>query len=237
MTKICTTENEAYNWVKENRNYIKGKFANTEVYPPVKNPYTIFMAGAPGVGKTEWSKSYIEELYKIDPNNPIVRIDTDEIREMIPGYIGTNADVFQKAAGLGVTYVFDHSQKNSQNICVDTTFSATEIAMKNVKRAIDKERKTGIFYLYLDPATAWDYTKKREAVEKRFVPKEYFVETFFKSRENVNSIKRFFGDKIELHLIVFNSDHKIVVSEFNITNVDPYIKISYTEKQLLKELL
>lgn len=69
------------------------------MYPPSDNPITIFMAGTPGAGKTEFSITLIETF-----GGSFIRIDADEIRErMRPlGYNGLNADIFQDAANKGV---------------------------------------------------------------------------------------------------------------------------------------
>lgn len=153
---ICTTAIDAVEWVKSNRKLIQNRFASISTYPAVEKPFSIFMAGAPGVGKTEFSKSFLEVYHSVDKNNKIVRIDTDEVREMIPGYNGENASLFQRAAALGIEYVIDYAQYNSQNICVDTTFGSLTKANQNISRAIGRNRNTGIFYLYQDPRISWE---------------------------------------------------------------------------------
>lgn len=47
---------------KDNKKIIIQKFADLSIYLPVQNPTTYFMAGSPGAGKTEYSKSFIKEL-------------------------------------------------------------------------------------------------------------------------------------------------------------------------------
>ena len=54
---------EAIKFVKSHKNEIVSKFANKLKYPPVEKPFTIFMAGSPGAGKTEFSTSFDPKLY------------------------------------------------------------------------------------------------------------------------------------------------------------------------------
>lgn len=97
-------EESAKEWVKRNKKQIIEKFANLKNFPPVENPFTMFMAGSPGAGKTEFSKTFIKDY----PGNvKIVRIDADEIRELIPDYKEGKAYKVQGAAALGVEKLFD----------------------------------------------------------------------------------------------------------------------------------
>ena len=95
-----------------------------------------------------------------------------------------------------------------------------------------------IFYIYQDPIIAWDFTKKREALEGRKIPKSAFIEAFFGAKENVNKIKEIFQDKIKIFLVVknLNNDDDTEKSKFNIDNIDNYLKVNYTKKSL-EELL
>ena len=232
-----TTEEKAIEWVKKHKQEIKSRFASVGDFPPVENPFSVFMAGAPGVGKTEVFKSFIEVYYRIDSNNKIVRVDTDEIRELIPGYKGANAPLLQRAAALGIEYVIDSCHINSQNIFIDTTFGLLEKAQSNIKRALGRNRKTGIFYLYQDPLISWDFTRKREALEGRVVPVEFFVDSLFSAKQNVNKIKSIFGNKINLSVLILDENHNITFSRFNVDGVDNYVKIPYTKEELFERLL
>ncbi|MDP3888798.1 MAG: zeta toxin family protein [bacterium] len=209
-------EEKAKKWVKENKRVLIEKFASLSQFPGVSNPFTIFMAGSPGAGKTEFSKSWIKEY---DPRTKIVRIDADEIRDMIPGYIGGNAYKFQGATTLGVEKLFDYVQDHGQNVIVDGTFSNFYKSRQDVERAINKGRKVGIVYIYQDPKIAWEFTKKREKVEGRRVSRKMFIESFLFAKDNVNKIKSIFRDKIELHLIEKNYINELENAKFNIDMV------------------
>jgi predicted ABC-type ATPase len=231
-----TISQQSIAWAKNNRKMFVDKFCNLNEHPPSEKPITFFMAGSPGAGKTEFSKSIIPELQKRDPKSAIVRIDIDEVRELIPQYNGKNSSEIQPAANIGVERIFDFVQKHNQNAIVDSTFANYVKALDDVKRALNRKRGIAIYYLYLDPLIAWSFTKKREAIDGRNVPKEIFIEAFLKSKENVNLIKKQFGDKIEVYLIERSLEKGIERTQFNIENVDFYLKTRYTA-ELLQEII
>src|SRR3989338_11007487 len=111
-------EEEAFRFIKANRQELIRKFANPSLYKPVENPISLFMAGSPGAGKTEVSKSLVKR-FKDAP----IRIDADEIRKVCEGYKGSNAHVFQKAANKGVNILFDYALKEKLNLILDGTFA------------------------------------------------------------------------------------------------------------------
>ena len=49
-------DKKAKEWIRVNVSELIKKFASVEKFPPVKNPFSMFMAGSPGAGKTEFSK-------------------------------------------------------------------------------------------------------------------------------------------------------------------------------------
>ena len=89
----------AKQWVKANRRKLIAQFCDPETYPKAKYPITIFMAGTPGAGKAEFSISLLKKF-----DSKFVRIDADEIREMMKevGYTGLNAELFQAASNKAV---------------------------------------------------------------------------------------------------------------------------------------
>jgi len=172
------------------------------------------MAGSPGAGKTEFSKRLIEIMTPI----PIVRIDADEIKESIPQYNGQNSDLVQGAASIMVDNLNYYTLKHKQNSIMDGTFANYAIARRNIENCLKKNRSIGVFYIYQDPIIAWDFTRKRKKLEGRYVPKEAFIDAFFKAKENVQSIKEEFGDKIELNLVIKNSNNEDEDIKSNIKN-------------------
>lgn len=229
MAKI-DIEEKAKKWVKTNKKLLIEKFANPIKFPGVTNPFTIFMAGSPGAGKTEYSKSFIKDYP--DQNTKIVRIDADEIKNEIPGYEGGNAYRFQGASAIGVEKLFDSVQQNGQNVIVDGTFADYKISLNDVKRALARDRKVGIVYVYQDPLIAWEYTKKREAIEKRHVSKAMFIDSYFSAKDNVNKVKSILGNKIILLLVEKDYTNKKEKYKFNVDKVDNFIQTKYNREDL-----
>jgi len=225
---------DAKEFIKKNEKLLIETFADPKLYPPRKNPFSIFMAGSPGAGKTEFSRGLIDSV-----ENPLyaVRIDADEIKGLIPQYTGKNSDIIQGAASLGVEKLYDNALHNNQNVIVDGTLQNYDKAFSNIKRSIDKKRFVVIFYLYQDPLIAWGFTKKREKLEGRHIPKEAFINAFFAAKENVNKLKSEFKEKVVVFLIKktdINNNKESV--RINIDNIDNYIKEKYTKNSLNSKL-
>ena len=231
-----TIGEEAIKFIKSNKKLLIQTFANPSIYLPSNQPSTFFMAGSPGAGKTEFSKTFIESLLKENPPIKLVRIDPDAIRDLLPQYKGGNAYQVQGAAALGVQKLFDYIQDKKLNALIDGTFWDLEIEKKNIDRALNKGRKVGIFYVYQDPLIAWDFTKKREAVEGRNVTKDFFIRSFFLAKANVNKVKQLYKDKVVLNLVIKDYKNKVREVHLDIDEVDKYLKFGYNEKTLREKL-
>ena len=206
-------------------------YASKEKFRSFSMPSTFFMAGSPGAGKTEASKNFIKNVNeKID--FLVVRIDADEIRNLCPGYTGSNSHLFQGAVSLGVNKLYDYVLRKKYNVVLDSTFSSYQYAESNVKIALDKKREVHIIYIYQDPKIAWEFTQKRERLENRKITLDVFVDDFIKDKENVNKIKEIFGGKIKISLIKKDYNNGIEKLWVNIDKVDNYIKFEYNKKSL-----
>lgn len=64
---------------KEILNSLIARFCDPIKYPDDSHPISVFMAGSPGAGKTEFSKNLIKEI-----GHGVIRIDPDEVRNLIP---------------------------------------------------------------------------------------------------------------------------------------------------------
>ncbi len=227
---------KAVEFIKKHKKELIEKYASLGKYPSSDNPIAFFMAGSPGVGKTEYSTSFIKLIEKYKHSIKIVRIDADEIRKFIPIYDGTNSEIVQGAASLGVQKLFDHVKSKRQHFMLDGTFARYDLARQNIKSCLKRNRKVGIFYLYQDPLVAWKFTKIREKKEGRPVPKEVFINAFFDSKENVNKIKSEFKDKVKLYLIVKNYENQVEKTKFDIDKIDSFLKNKYTPEKLERML-
>ena len=231
---------EAHEWAKRNEKIIIEKFAGNT--PSVDEPVSFFMAGSPGAGKTEYSRSFIKDLNKVfrekyGKDYPIVRIDADELRCIFDGYDGSNSSDFQRASVLGVNKLHDYALKNKINFLLDGTFANKEKAIENIKRSIKHGRKIQIFYLYQDPLRAWELTRARQEKEGRVVPVDVFIKDYFLAKDVVNEIKQTFNEKVKVDLIIrdYIGDKRSVY--FNVGKIDNHLKIPYNEQTLREKIL
>ncbi len=225
-----------------------------------KNPLrlgfiTIFMAGSPGAGKTEFSQRYMPIIFGagvlgslaemlIDKgivikseDSLIIRIDVDEIREFLPQYRKTdpehgikgNAHVIQIGASKGLDILREYCLKNEVSFLHDGTFSNYATMKELVKKSLKGDRAVHIYYLYLDPLTAWKFTKAREYLEGRNIEKEKFIEQFFKSRENVDRIKKEFGDQVKVHCVLKDNKNEVKDIVFDQSSIDQFLDVQYTK--------
>lgn len=188
------------------------------------------MAGAPGVGKTESSIAIVEMLKK--RGDSIVRIDPDEIRKLIPQYTGRNTDVIKGASFLAVEKLYDYVLKAEKSMILDSTFTPYRKIEGNVRRSITKHRPTAIIYIDQDPLVAWHFTKEREKIEGRSIPRDFFIRTLFESRENVQKIKDQYGDRITRHVI--QKDYIKQTQRFieDVEFIDDVVQIKYSVDDL-----
>jgi predicted ABC-type ATPase len=189
-------ESEAVEYIKSAKAELLRRFAPEAECHPVVVPVSLFMAGSPGAGKTEVSKGLMRRFEDMP-----IRIDADDIRALCPGYVGTNAHLFQKAANKGVNILYDYALERGLNCILDGTF-AYEDAPQNIDRSLKRGRVVELWFVYQDPIRAWEFTKAREARETRHVSKENFIRSFIKARHNAFAVKRQFGDRIKLNLLL-----------------------------------
>lgn len=227
---------EAKLYIRANRRLLIQTFVNPATHKKTEHPVSIFMAGSPGAGKTELSKRIIEALFQQPGDNP-VRIDADEIRAMIDGYTGDNAHVFQGASARGVEILFDNVLQHNMNVILDGTFALKRKGFSNIERSLSHGRLVEIYYIFQEPEIAWDFTKKREVLERRRITKEVFVKAFFAAHENIVEAKARFGDNIKLNVVIKDvrdpSNYQIYL---NIASVDKLISWKYSHDKLIQEL-
>jgi UDP-N-acetylglucosamine kinase len=154
---------ESVDWVKAHIGELYNELINNRSFDSAIVPAASFMAGTPGAGKTEFSKRLIENFTE----KPL-RIDTDELREKIPGYTGNNSRIVQGAASVALEKILDKVLHNKYPFILDTTFSIGK-AIQNLKRASRKGYSLQLYFIYQDPIQAWEVTRAREVEEGRNV--------------------------------------------------------------------
>lgn len=224
-------EEAALDFVSKNRRKIARELTDPAIYPTEKLPVAVFMAGSPGAGKTEASQALIEQL-----GGPVLRIDPDDYRKLLPGYNGRNSSLFQRAVSRIVDKVLDEAFGKGQSFILDGTLSSYDVASRNVARALAEGRVVQILYVFQEPCQAWKFVREREALDGRNIPVEVFIEQYFSARDVVNRLKGELGRKIKVDLIIKNLDGGNRVYEGNIQAIDGYVKENYNTQSLREAL-
>ncbi len=221
----------AIEFAKKNKNRIAKELTDTSKYVPDSIPISVFMAGSPGAGKTEFSK-YLIMLLENESERRAIRIDGDEIRRFIPGYTGNNSHLFQRAVSIIIEKIHDHVLHQKQSFIFDGTFSNYDKASQNINRSLAKGHHVYIFYIYQKPEVAWRFTQAREKVEGRNIHKEAFIKEFLGSKEVIGRISKEFGDKVTIFFVKKdfekNTVENIVKIDSNSNRIDEYAKEYYT---------
>lgn len=226
---------DALTWAKKKgtKKAIARRLTDKSLYLPEKAPVSVFMAGSPGAGKTESSKELIEQF----PENPILRIDADELRVEFDQYNGRNSHLFQSAVSVLVEYIHDMALKQSQSFIMDGTLHNEDKARDNICRSLNKERMVQILYVYQDPLRAWAFVQARERLEGRRIRPVNFIEQFLAARATVNALKAHFGADIKVDLLIKDYSNKTRVYEANIDRIDYYVDQEYSRESLTRLII
>jgi len=175
-------------WARKNKKLIAREFIRRIKQPQREQPIGIFTAGLPGVGKTEFTQELIRDLV----DKPL-RIDMDEVAELIEGYSANKASIFRGGASVILAKIYDEATKAKIDFIFDGTFAHGN-ALLNMKRAIDHGYVTKIYFIYQEPQIAWKFTQDRELVEKRHIDREGFMDAYYKLYENMQQLQEQFKD-------------------------------------------
>lgn len=226
---------KAIEFARRERERIARELTDVSKYKPDKNPISVFMAGSPGAGKTEFSKRLIE-IFEKGHDRQVVRIDADDIRLLMPGYTGKNSFLFQGAVSLVVEKIHDRALSQKQSFIFDQTFSKYKKAEINIKRSLGKNIPVLIFYVYQEPKVAWDFTQARESLEGRNIPKKAFIEQFLGAKNTVAEILKNYGGSVPVFIVKKNFETNVVddvvVVDHPARSIDYYLADSYTEDDL-----
>ena len=226
-------EQKSLDYAKKHKKAIAARLTDRGRYPAEVDPVSVFMAGAPGAGKTEASIELVKDLTG-DPDG-ILRIDPDELRSEFHDYSGANAWLFQSAVSVLVEKVHDLALKQKQSFILDGTLARYPKAEENIRRSLRKDRVVQILYVYQEPWRAWSFVEARERMEGRNIRPQDFLGQYFASREVVNKLKKRFGKKIIVDLLVKNTSGRRFY-EMNIWSIDDYVPESYSRDEVARML-
>ena len=225
---------KAVEFARKNKKRIAKRFTNPEVFLPDQEPVSVFMAGSPGAGKTEASKSLLDKLENVEKGRKVLRIDPDELRMEFEDYNGSNSWLFQPAVSILVDRIHDLALKQRQSFILDGTLSNYAKAEENIDRSLRKKRRVQILYVYLTPEQAWEFVQKREKKEGRKILPEQFIDQYFAARENVNNLKNRFGKDISVDLILKEIDGSRKLYKAGVDQIDNHIPENYTKTDIEK---
>jgi predicted ABC-type ATPase len=220
-------EEFAYQFARKNKKTIAKRLTDTTQFPAEEEPVSVFMAGSPGAGKTEAAIELIEAF-----DAPVIRIDIDELRPHCPGYAGSNAWLFQRAAVVLAEKMHDLALEQRQSFVFDGTFSNYEKAVSNVERSLGRNRAVQILYVYQEPSLAWQFVQAREALEGRRVQPEQFVDQYFSARDAVNRVKGIFGKRVAVDLLIKNVDNSNKTYRAGIDRIDFHVPERFSRAQV-----
>ncbi len=218
-------------WVKEHKKEFARRLIRESGAEKSGQPAAIFMAGLPGAGKTEVSRGLIRQS-----NLKVIRLDMDEIAAQIDTYQPQKADRFRRSASVLLTEVFDRVIRGGYNFMMDGTFGGG-LALQNIERVLKRKYDLKIIYVQQDPRRAWEYTVAREKVEHRAIDLDGFVESYFRTIQNLLKLKDFEDVKLDIFVKDHSNGVKKWIRNISTKDIDQYVKVEYNDKKALKEYL
>lgn len=212
-------------WARKNKKPIAREFVRKIEYVAHEKPVGIFTAGLPGAGKTEFTQELLKNLV-----DPPLRIDLDEIAQLIEGYSPMKANLFRSAASIILARIYDEITKAGFDFVFDGTF-AHDNALKNLERAISHRYTAKIYYIHQVPEVAWRFTKDRELVEKRSIERSGFIETYHSLYRNLSELQ----DKhknVTISVIIKTDSNKVGEIVENVDNIYDIIPHPLDHEQL-----
>ncbi len=189
-------------WANANKKRIAREFIRRISNVPNPSPVGIFTAGLPGAGKTEFTV----ELLKGITTKPL-RMDMDEIAQLIEGYKPEIADKLRGGASIILSRIYDEVLKNKLDFVFDGTFAHAR-ALHNLDRALSHGYTIKIYYIHQTPTIAWQFTKDRELVEHRAIDRAGFVDTYLSLKENLKTLRSKYKD-VTISLVVKDENNQV----------------------------
>ena len=149
---------QLHRWLQQNKQRVADTIIRNSYAERHEQHSAFFMAGLPGVGKTEYTKNFIKAT-----GLKIVRLDMDEIATMVPEYTPKTADKYRGIASAILSRTVDLTLKRELDFIMDGTFGS-QGAVNDLERAVKHGYQVKIIYLFQDPKIAWNFVKAREKI-------------------------------------------------------------------------
>ena len=217
-------------WAKSHKRAVIAKLLTDSGAEPQALPAAIFMAGLPGAGKTELSRNIIK-----DSGVSLLRIDMDEIAELIPGYTPERADSFRKPATILLAEAFSYALKHQISFMLDGTFSSAQ-AINNIARCLKRGVPVQIIYAFQDPKLAWEFTLAREKVEHRSIKFDGFVDSYYRTIANIKTVGKKYATQITLDIAVKDRQNQVAqwFRSVDPSKIDEILRVEYNKDKLVK---
>ncbi len=217
-------------WAKTNKKQLVQEIVGqARPHLASESPLAVFAAGIPGAGKTE----FLDRLFTDTLN--VVRIDMDEIVKLFDDYKPENYYKYRGAAHIIVDETVIYCRKHRLDFILDGTFGSIR-AVENIRSAL-KRHTVVLFYVWKDPALAWQHTKDRQLVTKRGVDKAGFIEACVNVPENVRVARDRFGEKITTAVIRKDLEGDNFSVAYDAAEIDNLLEVRYTKIDLERTLL
>ena len=215
-------------WVKLHQEEIIDKIISDADLAPSEKPIAIFMAGLPGAGKTELSQGFVKQS-----DGGLIRIDMDELATLVDGYTPERADEFRGAATRLLNVLFDKVIKKKLNFIMDGTFGSP-VALQNVERTLKRGYEVQVAFACQDPKLAWNFTKAREKIEHRAISEEGFLDSYYKTVNNLHNLAEKNYEDVEIDIFMKNSDNTVGERFINVSKsqIDDIVKVIYNRDRL-----
>ena len=187
-------------WIEQASQYVISQIitdAERLTFDPVRYPdevTAIFMAGAPGSGKTEFIESVLKYF-------DFFFIDIDSYRGLFDWYHGNNAWEYQEAMSKVVNRVMEYCMENNIRFILDGTFKSGRHSLGNIRECKKYGRRADIYFIYQNPYISYLYTFLRETNEERNIEVPKFVDCFYKSIKNVYVAYREYRNIVNLYIV------------------------------------
>ena len=168
----------------------------------------------------------------------MLRIDPDDYRCLIPGYSGGNSYLYQRAVTKILERVLDRVFEKRISFLLDGTLANIDVAKRNISRVLVSQRIAQVIYVYQEPRLAWQFVQAREITEGGNIPLDAFVTQYLAARKNVVELRRCYGERFFVDLIIKNTDGTASFFEggVSVEQIDALIPDTYDQFELIELL-